>query len=364
MTTFVLVHAAFHGDWVWHRLADQLAQMGHRAVTPSFPADPAGGNADLSAHVMALLACLDHLAETEVVLVAQSYGGLVATVAAARMPARIAALIYVDAVLPAHGKSMLETIPTAFAEAYRARQTVEGGRSVILPSRAPSADLRRAEDRALVAHSVAPQPFASFDEPADLMTGADALAGLPRHYLHCSAHSIDPSAALYVTFARQAATDRCWIYRDLPLGFYGALSAPGSLAEALVEAVHGASGGLSGRRLRRVLEVIDTTAGGPLAVADLAEIAGLSVWHFARCFKRSVGVPPHTYLARRRMETAAQLLRQGELPLVDIARRSGFSSASRFATAFRQATGMAPSAFRNQHAPGAAVEPGAPPTVP
>ncbi|NKN37765.1 alpha/beta fold hydrolase [Agrobacterium sp. a22-2] len=346
MTTFVLVHAAFHGDWIWSRVSDRLRQMGHRAIAPSFAAEHAGNGATLSSHVAELLDLLSHFTPTQVVLVAQSYGGIVATAAAARVPAQIAALVYIDAILPEHGKSMLETIPMAFTDAYRARRAAHGGLPVILPAPGPMSDLRNAGDRSLVAGRISPQPLASFDQPADLVTRSDVLAAIPRHYIHCSAHSIAPSASLYTDFARRAATRRGWFRRDLPVGFYGVLSSPGSVAEAIVEAVHGVSGGLSGRCLQRVLEAVEDGAGHQISVAQLARIAGLSPWHFTRCFKQSMGVPPHAYLVTRRMETAARLLRQGDLALRDIARQSGFGSASRFATAFRQATGMAPHIFR------------------
>jgi AraC-like DNA-binding protein len=351
MTTFVLIHAAFHGDWVWSRMSDHLVKMGHKVVTPSFAAGRAGHAATLSSHVAELLDLLSHFPQTQVVLVAQSYGGLVATAASTRVHRQLAALVYIDAILPEHGKSMLETIPLTFANAYRARRSVDGRLPVILPALGHMLDLRGAVDRAFVAGHMNPQSFASFDEPADLVTRNDVLAGVPRHYIHCSAHSIDPSASLYAGFAHRAATDRGWFHRNLPLGFYGVLSSPRIMAKAIVEATHGVSGGLSSHCLRRVLDVVDETDGGPISLAELANIAGLSAWHFARCFKQSMGLAPHTYLVTRRIEKAARLLQQSDLMLGDVARLSGFSSASRFATAFRQSVGMAPHAFRNLRAP-------------
>ncbi|CAN7648025.1 alpha/beta fold hydrolase [Bosea sp. LjRoot9] len=351
MTTFVLIHAAFHGDWIWRRVSDRLVSMGHKAVAPCLAAGRAGHGATLSSHVAELLALLSHLGQGRVVLVANSYGGLVATAAAARMPARIAGLVYIDAVLPEHGKSMLETIPAAFRNEYRARRSMEGGLPVILPAPDRISGLRNAGDRSFVAGRMSPQSFASFDEPADLVTRSDALASVPRHYIHCSAHSIGASAPLYAHFARRAATSRGWFCRDLPLGFYGMLSSPGSMAEAIVEAAHGASGGLSAHCLRRVLDAVDAGDARSISVAELAGIAGLSTWHFARCFKQSMGIPPHAYLATRRIEKAARLLHQGDLMLGEVARLSGFSSASRFATAFREATGLAPHAFRTLRMP-------------
>ena len=105
---------------------------------------------------------------------------------------------------------------------------------------------------------------------------------------------------------------------------------------------------LSPIRLRRVLEVAEARLASSLTLSDLAEVAGLSRHHFSRAFQVAMGEPPMTYLARRRLEAAKRLLREGDLPLAEVGRLSGLGSPSQFASGFRRRTGLTPSDFRRR----------------
>jgi AraC-like DNA-binding protein len=83
-----------------------------------------------------------------------------------------------------------------------------------------------------------------------------------------------------------------------------------------------------------------------LSIEQLAAIAGLSAFHFARAFKQSQGMTPHSYLVHRRIERAQQLLSTTDTSLSEIALISGFADQSHFARHFRQRVGVPPSAFR------------------
>lgn len=107
-----------------------------------------------------------------------------------------------------------------------------------------------------------------------------------------------------------------------------------------------ARGGLSPAALRRVHLLVVAHLDGALRLADLAERAQLSPYHFARAFKSSTGETPRAYVERLRVEKAQELMRDTELPLADIALACGFSSQSRFTTAFRGATGFTPARYR------------------
>ena len=110
----------------------------------------------------------------------------------------------------------------------------------------------------------------------------------------------------------------------------------------------GHQGGLSAAVLRRVKGHIAAHLGEKLSVQGLAEIAGLSVYHFARQFKNSVGVSPHLYLLQARIDQAKQRLIASDAPISDIAAELGFSDSSRFANQFRRMVGVTPSAFRRR----------------
>jgi AraC family transcriptional regulator len=103
---------------------------------------------------------------------------------------------------------------------------------------------------------------------------------------------------------------------------------------------------LAPARLRRVLDHIEATLFGPLDLEDLAQVVGLSRFHFSRAFRRAVGESPLAYVARRRLEIAKTLLRTTPLPIADVAARSGFNSASYFCAAFQRAFGRSPREYR------------------
>ncbi len=81
-------------------------------------------------------------------------------------------------------------------------------------------------------------------------------------------------------------------------------------------------------------------------VARLARVSGVSQAHFARSFKDAFGVPPHRYLLTRRIEQAAALLRDSDLPITEIALQTGWSSLGTFGRTFRDVTGKSPSELR------------------
>jgi AraC-like DNA-binding protein len=70
--------------------------------------------------------------------------------------------------------------------------------------------------------------------------------------------------------------------------------------------------------------------------------------HFARSFKEAFGVPPHRYLLTRRIERAAALLRDTNLPITDIAFETGWNSLGTFGRIFRDITGESPSELRGR----------------
>ena len=107
-----------------------------------------------------------------------------------------------------------------------------------------------------------------------------------------------------------------------------------------------ARGGLPPRMLRRVEAYIDAHLDAPLRISDLAEIADLSEFHFARMFKTSKGEPPHRYVQRLRVEKAKRLMSGTDMELAEIALACGFATQSHFSACFRKRTGFTPSAYR------------------
>ena len=109
-------------------------------------------------------------------------------------------------------------------------------------------------------------------------------------------------------------------------------------------------GGLPRHRLRVVRHYIEENLGNPITLHKLASLACVSVRHFERAFRQSLGVPPHRYVLERRVSAARDLLlTHPNLPIEGIARKLGFSSSSHLSAAFSRRMGCSPAKFRRQH---------------
>ena len=101
-------------------------------------------------------------------------------------------------------------------------------------------------------------------------------------------------------------------------------------------------------RLRRVLDYIAANIKDDITLIKLAAIAGHSPFHFARKFTLAMGISPHRYISRIRLENAMVELAAARLPLAEIALNAQFSSQASFTRAFHRATGMTPKAYQRR----------------
>jgi AraC-like DNA-binding protein len=98
--------------------------------------------------------------------------------------------------------------------------------------------------------------------------------------------------------------------------------------------------------LRRARDHIDRNYAAALDLDGLASVAGVSKYHFARCFEVAYGETPMRYLTRRRIERAQDLLRHANLTVTEICMAVGFASLGSFSSRFRELVGESPSAYR------------------
>ena len=111
------------------------------------------------------------------------------------------------------------------------------------------------------------------------------------------------------------------------------------------------------RRLLRAKDRMDAASDEDWPVSRLAQVSCISEAHFARSFKEAYGVPPHRYLLTRRIERAVALLGETDLPITEIAFRTGWRSLGTFGRTFRDVTGKNPGEIRESGRP-ATDEPG------
>ena len=107
-----------------------------------------------------------------------------------------------------------------------------------------------------------------------------------------------------------------------------------------------AFGKIPGRGIARVVDYIEAGIDQDLRLSSLAGVAAMSVYHFARSFKETVGVSPHAYVLSRRIVRARAMLGRSESSLADVALACGFSSQAHLTTAFRRGVGLTPARFR------------------
>jgi AraC family transcriptional regulator len=145
---------------------------------------------------------------------------------------------------------------------------------------------------------------------------------------------------------------------ELTVGGAGGRLAAESLANVL--AVHlirhvlaprrlerGRDGMLPRGRLRAVVEYVEEHLGAGPTLEQMAAVARLSAYHFARQFKAATGLPPHQYVITRRVERAKELLQAGTaLSLAEVAAHVGFSDQSHFSQHFKRIVGVTPGQFR------------------
>jgi pimeloyl-ACP methyl ester carboxylesterase len=116
VSTFVLVHGAWHGSWCWKRVRRELQRRGHDVFTPTLT-----GLADrshlltpevtLETHILDVVNLIEWEELDQVVLCGHSYAGAVVAGVADRLPQRIRSLVYLDAFIPENGQGLSKNVP-------------------------------------------------------------------------------------------------------------------------------------------------------------------------------------------------------------------------------------------------------------
>ena len=233
MTTFVLVHGAWHGAWCWDRVRRVLRAQGHDVFTPTLTgvADRSHLNSpqiDLETHINDVVNLLTWEDLSDVVLCGHSYGGCVITGAADRAPARVRSVVYLDAFIPKHGQSLFDILPDERREQQldSAQEAGEGWRVPPIPAEIFNVN---AVDRAWVDRQCTPQSLATFQQPIHLTGRAATIDSIS--YIWASGWGASPFGPFYEQ-AKQAG----WKTFEIPCGHDVMLDQPQALTEALLSA--------------------------------------------------------------------------------------------------------------------------------
>jgi hypothetical protein len=224
VSTFVLVHGAWHGAWCWERVAPLLADAGHRVVTPTLAglgerAGEASAAVNLDTHIGDVVAALE--GRSDVVLVAHSYAGFPASAAAEQ--AEIGRLVLLDAFIPRDGDTMAEHVGER-GDQYRAAAADDPHWLAPAP---PAAVLGVAEeDLPWVDGGMTAQPVQTYLQPIAL---GGAIEAIERSYIWCTTPSLST-----LDESRRRIAEAGVPVTELACGHDAMIAAPDRLATLLL----------------------------------------------------------------------------------------------------------------------------------
>ncbi len=233
MATFVLVHGAWAGGWIWHRVTPLLRRAGHEVYTPTLTGlgERAHLNSpaiNLSIHAQDVAGVLGCEGLRDVILVGHSYGGMVITAAAELEAERVAQLVYLDAFVPSDGESAANLIGPGTAASFEERARDKGEGWMMPPMPPQWAHVLEDSDVRWMESLFRPQSLQTFLEPVRLASAK--AAALPRAFLYCN----QPPLGLFESSVAKAKTGG-WRYYELATGHCPNVTAPQQLADLLLE---------------------------------------------------------------------------------------------------------------------------------
>lgn len=229
--TFVLVHGAFCGGWIWRRVADQLEQGGHKVFVPTLTGLGERSHllrkeVDLDTHIADVVNLVKWESLENVCLVAWSYAGFVGSGALETVGNRVSSIVWLDAFLPANGHKVADF--TAFGKAVQAAadkgETGFGGVGKIPPIFVAERDQAFAESK------VTPQPINTFLQPIKLSGALKKVA--KKTYIRLPKF---PQPA-YDKVLADCKSDKSWATVEFPdVGHMAMLDAPGRVSELILQ---------------------------------------------------------------------------------------------------------------------------------
>ncbi|WP_432975334.1 alpha/beta fold hydrolase [Dactylosporangium sp. CA-233914] len=233
MSTFVLVHGGWRGGWIYRRTADLLRSSGHRVFTPSLPGcgehrHLLTGDISLSTHITDIVNLVECEDLSSVTLVGHSYGGMVITGVADRVPDRISELVYLDAVVPTSGQAFLDVYPV-MRDSFMAAAAKNRG---LFIDPVPSALFGDNEDdQPDIDRLCTPFPLGGATEKLTLSGRVD-LASFKRTYVLAEGWEANP----YRDNRERFANDPSWDFFSIDCGHDIMLNDPQFLVDTLLRA--------------------------------------------------------------------------------------------------------------------------------
>ena len=240
--TYVLVHGAAHGGWCWNKTIEPLRSAGHQVFTPTMTGlgerkHLLTKDVDIYTHCQDLINVLEYEELTDVILVCHSYGGLVTTLVADRIPNRIAQLIYLDAQVPRNGETWSSlNSPDVVTNRINAAQEYTKSKNLTVPVMQFSSPFDTAKflgvtdpaDAAWVNRLVTDHPLVTYTQPVKLTNPPGN--GIKRAYVDCTGLTLRVFDSVKARIRDEAG----WDYMTLSTGHNLMVSAPRETTEILL----------------------------------------------------------------------------------------------------------------------------------
>src|ERR1700751_36339 len=229
MATFVLVHGAWAGGVVWRQLAPRLRKAGHEVYAPTLTGigerkHLLSREIDLDTHIQDVIGVVEDEDLSDIVLVGHSYGGMVISGVADRVPEKIASLVYLDAFVPEYGKSSISLLPPG---AHLA--TVPGEDWLVAPIPSASFGFKRPEGSALWEGKSTSHPLATLTQPVQLTGGIGRVK--QKMFI------LGTEPARFTQFYDKVKNDPGWTVHTLPCTTFMQLEMPDGLTAILLKAI-------------------------------------------------------------------------------------------------------------------------------
>jgi pimeloyl-ACP methyl ester carboxylesterase len=230
MTTYVLVHGAWHGAWCWKRVARMLRAKGHDVFAPTLTGVGERSHLfaptiNLDTHIMDIVNEIKWQELNNILLVGHSYGGMVISGVAEKAEKAIASFVMLDAFHSDSGQSLIDMQPPPAREAF---QAAEAKGDLAMPPRPAAFFHVNDKDAAWVDKMCTPHPIKCFTQKLTMTGARERIA--KKSYIRAASF---PS--VYFDKSREKAKAAGWRMYDVACGHDVMLDAPERLTEILLE---------------------------------------------------------------------------------------------------------------------------------
>ncbi len=191
MSTFVLVHGAWHGGWCWYKVVSLLRKQGHRVLAPDLPGhgrDQTPINAVTMQSYAQRVADVMLTASEPVILVGHSMGGFVISAAAEQQPRTVAKLVYLAAFLLDDGQTFGDAASRDAGSTVSSGlvPSADGASLTVAPNRLKDIFYGDCSDADIALAELALGPESSAALGAQMHVTAQRWGKIPRVYIECT----------------------------------------------------------------------------------------------------------------------------------------------------------------------------------